>query len=278
MKKKSSSNKKDEEGKTMDDLIKELEELRSSKVISLFYPSPSNITQDTVSDVYEILKNKINTPVDKLDIIIDSNGGDIDASFHIVKIVRRFVTPKGKLNFIIPRYAKSAATLIASGGDTICMGPTSEMGPLDPQITSMQIKDGVPIVSESFSPLAISSTIDFLKELIKEGMKNNAAENMVLTKMLVDKLLPLTLGQYLKSLDVGKDYTKNLLSTRMLKGENMENMEKIAEKLVRGYSHHGYCIDLDEAHDIGLIVERPNEEEWNVIWDIYKYYKKEAEK
>jgi len=268
---------KDEIRESMDDLIKQLEKLRGSKVISLFYPSPSSITHDTVSDVYDLLKSEITEPVEKLDIIMDSSGGDIDASFHIVKILRRFIKPEGKLNFIIPRYAKSAATLIACGGDKICMGPTSEMGPLDPQITRITIEDGRPVAKESFSPLAITSTIDFLKELIKAGMEEEAEENMVLAGMLVDKLLPLSLGQYLKSLDIGKIYIKKLLSSKMFNDSDEDKIEEISEKLVRGYSHHGYCIDMDEVRDIGLIVEEPDAKEWEAIWRIYKCYKKTAE-
>ena len=276
--KKNANSEKEEVKETMDDLIKQLEKSRGSKVISLFYPSPSTITRDTVSDVYDLLKSEIKEPVDKLDIIMDSSGGDIDASFHIVKILRRFIKPEGELTFIIPRYAKSAATLIACGGDKICMGPTSEIGPLDPQITRISIENGIPVAKESFSPLAISSTIDFLKELIKTGIEEGAEENMVLAGMLVDKLLPLSLGQYLKSLDIGKAYTKKLLSTKMFKGSDEEKIEEISEKLVRGYSHHGYCIDLDEVRDIGLVVEEPDAKEWEVIWKIYKCYKKMAEK
>jgi len=269
--------KKKEKKETMEDLIKKLEGIRGSKVISLFYPSPSSITHDTVADVYDLLNTKLEEPVDKLDVIIDSHGGDIDASFHIVKLLRRFVKPNGELNFIIPRYAKSAATLITAGGDKICMGSTSEIGPLDPQITRVTIKDGKPFEGESFSPLAISSTINFLKELLKKGRKKGAEENTMLAQLLVDKLLPLSLGQYLKSLDIGKSYTQKLLLTRMFNENDEKKVEEISERLVRGYSHHGYCIDIDEAREIGLVVDELDETQWEIVWRIYKLYRQKAD-
>ena len=35
---------------------------------------------------------------------------------------------------IVPKMAKSAATMICFGADRILLGPTSELGPIDPQI------------------------------------------------------------------------------------------------------------------------------------------------
>lgn len=259
----------------IDDLIKNLEMIRGSKIITLFFPDPTVITQETVDDVYENLSGVINEPVEKLDVIIDSGGGDIDASFHLVKLLRKFVRDDGCLTFIIPRYAKSAATLMACGGDYICMGITSEIGPLDPQITRVELDEEGIKGGETFSPLAISSTIDFLKSLIREGMEKRQEENILLAEMLVKNLLPLSLGQYLKTLDIGKEYAIDLLTTRMFKGDN-KKARKIAEKLVKGYSHHGYCIDIDEATKLGFKVENCSGEQWDLVWKIYRIYDAQA--
>jgi membrane-bound ClpP family serine protease len=58
-------------------------------------------------------------------------GGSVEAGYLISKACK-----KKSLNFIvaIPRFAKSAATLIALGADEIHMGIISEMGPIDPQV------------------------------------------------------------------------------------------------------------------------------------------------
>jgi len=47
-----------------------------------------------------------------------------------------------ELNFIIPHWAKSAATLLVCSGDKIFMSPVAELGPLDPQITQMNLLEG----------------------------------------------------------------------------------------------------------------------------------------
>ena len=67
-----------------------------------------------------------------INVIIESGGGDIDAAYHISKLIHSSFS--GIVKYIIPRFAKSAATLLVCGGNKIVMGDMSELGPLDPQI------------------------------------------------------------------------------------------------------------------------------------------------
>lgn len=97
-------------------------------------------------------------------------------------------------------------------------------------------------------------------------------------KILVEKLsasLPdaLLLGQHLKALEVAKYYVLKLLTTRMLKDrEDAQAVaENIGERLVSGYPDHSCCIDYDEAVALGLNVVMAPEDEWNIIWDIWKH-------
>jgi ClpP class serine protease len=53
----------------------------------------------------------------RLDVILESSGGSIDAAYNIALLLRRYA--KDELNIIIPRWAKSAATVIACAGDKI---------------------------------------------------------------------------------------------------------------------------------------------------------------
>ena len=93
------------------------------------------------------------THPENLDVIIDSGGGDADAAYHIAKLFHKNF--KGEITYIIPRFAKSAATLLVCGGDKIIMGPTSELGPLDPQILQ---KNNQPISAKS-----VQSTLNLIK-------------------------------------------------------------------------------------------------------------------
>ena len=55
------------------------------------------------------------------------------AAERIVNICRSF-SRDNQYSAIVPKMAKSAATVVSMGADEILMSPTSELGPIDPQI------------------------------------------------------------------------------------------------------------------------------------------------
>lgn len=67
----------------------------------------------------------------KLDVLIHSPGGYPDATEALVKMLRRKFDD---IRFIVPAYAKSAATMLAMSGNEILMSPDAELGPIDPQM------------------------------------------------------------------------------------------------------------------------------------------------
>jgi len=69
-----------------------------------------------------------------IDIIIHSPGGFADAVETIVEEIRRKF---GHVRFIVPAYAKSAATMMAMAGDQILLDEDAELGPIDPQMETM---------------------------------------------------------------------------------------------------------------------------------------------
>jgi len=196
----------------------------------------------------------------KLDVLIDSPGGDINAAYNLSLLFRRF--GKERLTFIVPRWAKSAATLLACAGDEILMTPIAELGPIDPQITEYNPLDRR---WEEFSPLHIESTLQLIRQEYKNG--NEQLANGLLRRLQ----FPLTLGSFKKSLDIGKQYAEKLLSTRMFirHPKKKEKVPSIAEKLTSGYADHGYCINYEEAKELGLNVNELPEDVREIVWKIY---------
>jgi hypothetical protein len=66
-----------------------------------------------------------------LDIVIHSPGGFAEAAETIVEEIRRKF---GHVRFIVPAYAKSAATMMAMAADDILLDEDAELGPIDPQM------------------------------------------------------------------------------------------------------------------------------------------------
>jgi membrane-bound ClpP family serine protease len=81
--------------------------------------------------IEEVLQN---TPINgkELILVINSPGGDGLAAERIINIFRSY-SPNG-FSVIVPKMAKSAATMICFGAKKILMSKTSELGPIDPQI------------------------------------------------------------------------------------------------------------------------------------------------
>lgn len=242
-------------------LVSELASLRETEVFA-YLLMPMTVGRDLVEETYQLLEDGYKD-IEDLDVLVTSGGGDIHSAYHLAKLFRRYA--KGKLRFIVPRYAKSAATLLTFGGDEIIFGPVSELGPLDPQIALPPYDSELPL--QRFSPLAIRPTLNLIAE------ENEKGHNILVEKLSSSLPEALILGQHLKELEVAKHYVVKLLTTRMLKKKR--NAEEIAanigEQLVSGYPSHGCCIDYDECVSLGLNISMAPTNEWQIVWKIWKH-------
>jgi len=219
-----------------------------------------------VDVVFDVIRNpqfleeckKFENP-DDVDVIIDSFGGDADAAYHMAKLIDGHF--KGNIKYVVPRFAKSAATLMVCGGNKIVMGETSELGPLDPQIRQ---DDG-----NYISAKAVQATL----ELIKKHLNKEDKHGLELATILASRINPLVLGQYESSIDIAKEYQRELLMMRMLKSKKKTDVDKIVERFATGYTHHSRVITCVEAKDIlgedNIEILASNSQEWNLIWEFY---------
>lgn len=139
------------------------------------------------------------------------------------------------------------------------MGETSELGPLDPQIRQ---EDDTYISAKAVQP-----TLDLIKTQLKEG----GNQGLELATILASRINPLVLGQYESTINIAKEYQKELLLLRMF--NSSEEVDKIVERFATGYTHHSRIINYKEAQDIfgkGKVeFLEPNSKEWALIWEFY---------
>lgn len=244
-------------------LISEFRKIRKNISIQILL---NPLDRRGVDVVFDIIRNpqfseeckKFENPND-VDIIIDSFGGDADAAYHMAKLIDGHF--KGNIKYVVPRFAKSAATLMVCGGNKIVMGETSELGPLDPQIRQ---DDGSYI-----SAKAVQATL----ELIKKHLNKEDKHGLELATILASRINPLVLGQYESSIDIAKEYQRELLMMRMLKSKKKREVDKIVERFATGYTHHSRVITCVEAKDIlgegNIEILASNSQEWNLLWEFY---------
>jgi len=242
-------------------LLNKLQELRHSQI--LVYYSIESIDHEDAKQFYELIT--LYKDLGNLDLYLLSPGGLSDPAFKIARLCQQYC--KGCFTVIVPYYAKSAATILALGADKIFMGPTSELGPIDPQLiqTVKGRKQAIPL-------LALKQAIDSIKEDIKAN-----PELALLYKTLIDKIDPMAYGLFEREVLSAQQYAEQLLKTRMLKDdpEKDEKAKNIAKNLVDWYKTHRYVIDMEEAKNketLGLALEDFDKDQWDIIWQLHLLY------
>lgn len=219
-------------------------------------------------------------PKETINVILDSIGGPLDSAFRTVLYLSRYAE---NLNIYIPRKAKSASTLIAVGGTRIIMSPFGELGPLDTQIRDPRNP------TDYISALDCYQSVDYVREFgfstLSQALKQLAAVTqgkLLLTdsldasaKFAIGSITPmlsqtrsLDFGAWGRSLKMGERYAQILIA-RGDQGEQAKS-ERIASRLVYGYTHHLFPIDITEAADIGLDPQEMSEEIYNNAIEIVR--------
>lgn len=220
--------------------------------------------------IQEQLDEKIKTPPsqNEIDVWLDSPGGSASVAFKLVLELRSRCR---KLRMVVPDYAKSAATLVAIGGDEIYLAPAAELGPLDAQIEHPD-REGVPV-----SALDVASAYDFLGEFalnysisgggqvfqwIKlprtEVLREFLRFTALLLRPAVNKLDPHLIHRATNQLELAHKYAEIVLKKRALATEDKDrdfDPRRFADHLVRHYPAHEYVISYDEAKQFGLPVK-----------------------
>lgn len=185
-------------------------------------------------------------------LVLVSRGGEPEPAYLIGKLCREH--SNGKFIVVVPRHAKSAATLAACAADEIHMGSLSELGPIDPQI------DGKPA-------LGLKNSVDHIAELVE---KHRGAAEMF-ARYLARTVEPIQIGYYERIAKSAEQYAERLLAshTSSLTG----NASEIAHKLVYGYEDHGFVIDKAEAVSVlGEKMVKSNTQEYelgNTVYNIF---------
>lgn len=190
-------------------------------------------------------------------LILLSRGGESGPAYLIGKLCQEFCN--NKFVVVIPRYAKSAATLIACGAHEIHMGSLSELGPIDPQIDKMPA-------------LGLKHSIEHIAELTNKYPKSGE----MFAKYLELTIAPIQIGYYERVAQSAKQYAERLLSAH---SDNLKNSPPdISERLVKEYKDHGFVIDKMEALDIfGQNVVKSNTDEYALGNTIYNIFSKVEE-
>lgn len=223
------------------------------------YIAQGDINRDDIVGFVDLLHNL--RPNEDLDLMLHTPGGDIDAAEKLMWLLHRTVGT-GTLRIIIPDYAKSAGTLMALGSHRIVMSDTSELGPIDPQIT----------LDDGRGNRIAHSLLTYLKayEVHRDFLRTNPTD--MPSQLMLSKLDPATIQNF----EAIKTRVRNCAENSMLRwmfNKKAGNVTKIAGDLmdISKRPSHGQMISYEDAIDIGLEVEHiaQRSEQWSLYWKLY---------
>lgn len=210
-------------------LIKDIEDVTGRRLIVYFanrFKNESQIDAGDLSYMAELVDDIKRAPTD---LLLETNGGSTDATEAIVSLLQSVVPD---LRVIVTSAAKSNGTMICLAASEIIMGPTSELGPIDPSFNNIPASILIePAIAQQNYPLhrlgkfAIQQTEKLAGNLLRSGMLAGRPESEVTTVV-------------------------NALSTKSV------------------FFSHGSVIDHREASALGLNVRYlPEDDElWRRLW------------
>lgn len=241
-------------------VIKLIEDATGRVLICYVAGKHAPIDRDDAIGFVDLLHN-VKADCD-LDLLLHTGGGDIDAAEKLISIVRAKVGT-GTLRVVVPDYAKSAGTLIALGADKILMSDTSELGPIDPQIT----------LSDGSGNRISTPVLSYIEAYRLHSAALSANPDDVVARLMLSKIDPARLVLFKAAVDRATRFAENQLRRGMFKDGG--NWSAAASQLLdpTRWQSHGQMISWsDAAHEsIGLAVEyqRPESELWQRYWELY---------
>lgn len=251
-----------------------LEKAHSSKIIALVTGDRPGWETQVAHDAIDLLADHLDTigVQKKISLFLYTPGGQTLAGWAIDNLIRMYCD---EFEVIVPRKALSTGTLICLGADRIVMTKQATLGPIDPSVNNPlnpQIPGAAPLAKAPVSVEEVKGYIELAKEEL--GTDDESVLLPVFLK-LSEQVHPLVLGQIFRSRAQIKELARRLVS-RQLKDE--EKIEKVISFLCSESGSHDYTINRREARgDLGLAVEIPTDETYEIIKDIYDDVRQELE-
>ena len=235
-------------------LYKQIEEKRDSKLIVYVTGDRQNFGTQIAHDAIDYFVEHLDLigTVPKISLLLYTSGGLTLAAWNIVRLIRQFCKD---FEVIVPFKAHSSGTLICLGANRIVMTKQATLSPIDQSFTRDQLHPlGVPVNSE-----ALRGFFDLARYEL--GIKDETALSSILNK-LTDNVHPLTLGDCYRSMNQTQTLAEKLLTHQV---KDPDKTKTIISFLCSDAGSHDYPINWQEASELGLSVEKPDQELYQIL-------------
>jgi len=220
--------------------LTQIEQLRDSKVLVL---AATNLDLDLLPQLYNELQRS--GPVRQLDLVLQSRGGEVNASRRIAMLLRSYCE---ELTILVPYFCQSAATLLALAADQIIAGELAMFSPIDPHLQG----SGAGESETAISSLDICKFKDMAADWF--GLSSGPEQTTLLTT-LCEQLFPPTLTAFYRTSTEVQVIGEQLLQWQLpeVAGEVRAEMVR---NLLTGYHSHHYALSGKEMQQLGFKVRR----------------------
>ena len=199
-------------------------------------------------------------PDEDLHVMLITPGGDGETALRLARSCQQRCN---RLTVLVPDQAKSAGTIFALGAHRIIMGPTSDLGPIDPQLympngTLISAKDIIAAVAEA------------------EVAVQAKPETFALHAGLLADVTALMVQQARSALARSTDLMKEAIASNPDRNKTQvdELSTKLRGPLIDSPRFHGALLGADYAESIGLPVDKidPASDQWKLVWRLWAKY------
>jgi len=195
-------------------------------------------------------------------IVLSTPGGDPHAGFRIARAIQHTYE---KFYALVPRYCKSAGTLIVVGASKLYLDDMSELGPLDIQVKKSDElvgrNSGLDIIQavNYLQNQAMHAFSQYLVNLTKNAGLSTKVASEISSKLtlglfepIAAQIDPMRLAEMQRAMEIAFEYGRRL-------AEKSGNLRANGlQDLVSAYPSHGFVIDRKEAKNIFIEVHRPS--------------------
>jgi hypothetical protein len=247
-------------------LLRKIEKLLDGRTVIAYFTSFRYFApiDDDDADIIERILLEAD-PKQGVCLVISSPGGLPLAAERIIHICRHY----SRCNFdvLVPRSAKSAATMIALGANRLLMGPTAELGPIDLQVARLIQGQRVP------SP--IDALIDSYERLLKDAIDVPAGKNVAVLYRMLDRFFdPIDIERLRQLRRLSRDIARTALMRGMLahcadKPEVIDTCVELFADWTRNLTH-ARAIFPDAICAKGVQIETPSDDLDRLAFRLYE--------
>lgn len=254
-------------------LYEAIERERETKVISYVTSDRANAETQIGQDCIDIFVDHLDEigPTKRISLLLHTNGGNTAAAWRLVNLIKTFCD---EFEILIPYKAMSAGTLISLGAQNIVMTKQAALGPIDPSLVhplGPQIPNGNQLARIPVSVEAVRGFLDAAR--VDLEISDPVLLGTILNE-LSNKVHPLVLGEIFRSRTQIRFLAEKLLNDHL---QSSDKVQPIVDFLCADSGSHDYTINRREATALGLPVEKPSSDLYDILKALHKDYSKELQ-